>query len=257
MRLFNFNKKKKHKNLSENSNRINIAGINNSISCNKINVNVNGNNNLINADDDITVAKIPQTLISVIGNNNNVVIKRGVKISNNFTLQIVGDNNNIDIDENVLIVDNLLVQIIEKCNNAKISIGKNTTFWNTTIQSNDINSSVVIGEDCMFSYNTSVLNCDGHAIFQNGILINQGKELIIGNHCWIGYNSTVYKNAILPNNVIVARNALVTSSLKSNKDNIVVGGIPARIIKENVTWDRSTPNEVIRQAQESLNDTIQ
>lgn len=50
----------------------------------------------------------------------------------------------------------------------------------------------------------------------------------IGNDVWIGANCTVLPGVTIGNNVIVAAGAVVT---KDVKDNCIVGGVPARIVK--------------------------
>lgn len=93
----------------------------------------------------------------------------------------------------------------------------------------------------MFAYNTLVYNTDGHSIFQNEKLINQAKKLIIGDHVWLGMDSCVLKNSYIPSGCIVGKSAVVAK--KFEKENVVIAGNPAKIIKENICWDRKTANE--------------
>ena len=95
----------------------------------------------------------------------------------------------------------------------------------------------------MFAYNTVVYNTDSHSIFQNGELINIAEKLTIGDHVWICENANVLKNSTVSNNSIIARNALV-SGVFSTK-NCILGGVPAKIIKENIEWDRKSVNETL------------
>ena len=53
--------------------------------------------------------------------------------------------------------------------------------------------------------------------------------MTIGNDVWIGGNVTILPGIRIGNNVVVAAGAVVT---KDVPDNVVVGGVPARIIKE-------------------------
>lgn len=55
-----------------------------------------------------------------------------------------------------------------------------------------------------------------------------GRPITIGDNCWIGANATIVGGATLGDNVVVAAGAVVN---KSFPDNVVIGGIPARIIK--------------------------
>lgn len=56
-----------------------------------------------------------------------------------------------------------------------------------------------------------------------------GKPITIGDNCWIGGSATIVPGVTLGNNVVVAAGAVVT---KSFGDNVVIGGNPAKIIKE-------------------------
>ncbi|EOJ3081127.1 DapH/DapD/GlmU-related protein, partial [Acinetobacter baumannii] len=52
----------------------------------------------------------------------------------------------------------------------------------------------------------------------------------IGDKCWIGMNSVILPGVVLGNGTIVAAGAVVTKSFKQG--NIVIAGVPAKIIKE-------------------------
>jgi maltose O-acetyltransferase len=51
----------------------------------------------------------------------------------------------------------------------------------------------------------------------------------IGNDVWIGGNVTILPGVTIGNNVVVAAGAVVT---KDVPDNSLVGGVPARLIRE-------------------------
>lgn len=52
----------------------------------------------------------------------------------------------------------------------------------------------------------------------------------IGSDCWIGANAVILPGVQLGNNVIVAAGAVVTKSFPSN---VVIAGVPAKIISKN------------------------
>lgn len=56
-----------------------------------------------------------------------------------------------------------------------------------------------------------------------------GKTITIGDNCWIGGHAVINPGVTLGDNVVVASGAVVT---KSFGDNVVIGGNPARVIKE-------------------------
>lgn len=56
-----------------------------------------------------------------------------------------------------------------------------------------------------------------------------GRPITIGDNCWIGGNVTVIGGVTLGDNVVIAAGATVTRSFG---DNVVLAGVPARVIKE-------------------------
>lgn len=56
-----------------------------------------------------------------------------------------------------------------------------------------------------------------------------GRPILIGDNCWIGANATIVGGVTLGNNVVVAAGAVVTRSFS---DNVLIGGVPAEIIKK-------------------------
>lgn len=58
----------------------------------------------------------------------------------------------------------------------------------------------------------------------------EGKDVVIGEKCWIGMNSVILPGINLGGNTIVAAGAVVTKSFPQG--NVVLAGVPAKIIKE-------------------------
>ena len=94
----------------------------------------------------------------------------------------------------------------------------------------------------MFSHGIIVRTSDAHPIYDitTKKIINKSKNIRIGNHVWIGQNATILKNVQIPDNCIIGASSLVTKSF--NKNNVIIAGSPAKIVKSNVNWDRSAIN---------------
>lgn len=58
----------------------------------------------------------------------------------------------------------------------------------------------------------------------------EGRDVIIGEKCWIGMNSIILPGVILGNGTIVAAGSVVTKSFLEG--GILIGGIPAKKIKK-------------------------
>lgn len=65
--------------------------------------------------------------------------------------------------------------------------------------------------------------------------MNPAKNVIIGDHVWIGMNVAINKGVNIGKNSIVAGNSVVTHDVP---ENVIVAGIPAVIVKKDVMWSR-------------------
>lgn len=109
---------------------------------------------------------------------------------------------------------------------------------NAKIIAIDCATKVKIGKNCMFAENVLIRTHDGHVIYSLKDLkaFNEPKDIIIGNDVWLGSDVTVLKGVSIANNTVVGTKSLVSSS--SNKENVIIAGCPAKIIKENIGWNR-------------------
>lgn len=76
---------------------------------------------------------------------------------------------------------------------------------------------------------------DSHSVLDlMGNRTNHAKDIVIGDHVWIGYRVCINKGVRIPSNCIVGTGAVVTK--KFDTENVIIAGVPAIIIKQNVTW---------------------
>ena len=95
----------------------------------------------------------------------------------------------------------------------------------------------IVGNDCLFSTEIVIRTSDSHTILnETGERINHAKDVIIGNHVWVGYRVLITKGVTLPQNCVVGTGSVVTKSI--DKSGTVIGGVPAKIVKENINWCR-------------------
>jgi acetyltransferase-like isoleucine patch superfamily enzyme len=100
---------------------------------------------------------------------------------------------------------------------------------------------IEFGNDCLLSWDILVMDTDFHKIYsiETGNQINMNKKITIGDNCWIGCRSLILKGAILPVNTIIAANSLLgNSEIPHISANAVIGGIPAKVLKQNVFWKK-------------------
>lgn len=86
--------------------------------------------------------------------------------------------------------------------------------------------SVEIGEGtiwapnvCIRTGNHGLINRDEHIC----------ESIVIGKNCWLGFGAVILPGVVLGDNVTVGANSVVTKSFEAN---VVIGGIPAKVIKQ-------------------------
>jgi len=92
-----------------------------------------------------------------------------------------------------------------------------------------------IGEDSLVGWDVTIRDTDGHDIYDinSNELLNEDKTTMIGNHVWIGAGTQIFKGVCVGDNSIIGGRSIVTRNIKENS---LVAGTPAKIIKENVYW---------------------
>lgn len=87
-----------------------------------------------------------------------------------------------------------------------------------------------IGNNCMIAPQVAIYTAT-HPINPNerNSGFEYAKSVIIGNNCWIGGHATINPGVSLGDNVVVASGSVVT---KSFGNNVIIGGNPAKVIKE-------------------------
>lgn len=94
---------------------------------------------------------------------------------------------------------------------------------------------IVIGDDCLFSWDNLIMDTDFHKINNlNGQVTNKDREIIIGNNVWLGCRCTILKGSYIGNGVVVASNSCVYGRIGGEKQ--IIGGLPLRVLKHNICW---------------------
>jgi acetyltransferase-like isoleucine patch superfamily enzyme len=171
--------------------------------------------------------------IIVRGNNNVISLDEKTKLVNQLII-IYGDNNNIEIGSNCFLKGKKIHIEGDGC---LVRVGNKTTIEYAEIAGTEEKSKIVIGKDCMLADDIDVRNGDSHSLVdkKTGKRINFAKDILIGDHVWIASHATILKGVIIGNESVVASGAVVTSSIPNNS---IYAGIPAKMIKNGITWER-------------------
>jgi len=91
---------------------------------------------------------------------------------------------------------------------------------------------IKIGNDVIIADQVTIRDSDNHNIKYEGY--EMSKPINIGNHVWIGMGAMILKGVTIGDGAIIAAGAVVTKNVPPQ---CLSGGVPARVIKENIIWD--------------------
>ena len=112
-------------------------------------------------------------------------------------------------------------------NNAKLKLGSGYINCNSEIR---CFNSITIGENVAIAKEVIIRDSDLHKI-SNSVMTS---PIVIGNHVWIGTRAMIMKGVTIGDGAVVAAGAIVTKDVPPN---CVVAGVPAKIVKENISWE--------------------
>ena len=99
--------------------------------------------------------------------------------------------------------------------------------------------SITIGEDVAISKRAVIRDSDNHSVKYLNAEGSSGESVKtapvhIGNHVWIGMNVTILKGVTIGDGAIIAAGSVVNKDIPAN---CMAAGVPAKVIKTDVTWE--------------------
>ncbi len=164
------------------------------------------------------------------GVGNRLILRGGVYFNCEFVFY--GSNNTIELGKGCVAKN---ASFYTEDDNNAIIIADNTHFAGKIHIAVTESTKCTVGNDCLFSSEIVIRTGDSHSILNEaGERINQAKDVVIGNHVWVGYQVLITKGSRIPENCVVGTGAVVTKSI--DKSGAVIAGVPAKIIKESINW---------------------
>lgn len=200
---------------------------------NTIKKNVSGTGNKVSIP---LAAKFNECEIHIEGNNNEIEIGDCTRF-NNTRFYIKGSSNKIKIHNEVVFSRGGEFWIEDT--QCLIEIGEGSSFEDVHLAATENGSKIIIGKQCMFAYDIDLRTGDSHSIIstETNQRINYAKDIAIGDHVWIASHCSILKGVSIAENSVVATRSVVTKSFSAK--GVIIGGSPAKIIKENINWDRA------------------
>lgn len=177
-------------------------------------------------------ALLERCSITLTGAHNRLELGAGARVWD-ARIRLIGENLVCRIGARCRIRG---VNLVVEDRGSQLFIGDGTTMTQPTLVASE-GRALRIGRDCMIAYGTDVRNSDGHSLLSgDGVTrLNPAADVIIGDHVWLGINSQILKGVRIGAGAVVATRSLVRQDVPPR---VVVGGVPARVLREDVTWDR-------------------
>ncbi|SER35078.1 Acetyltransferase (isoleucine patch superfamily) [Azotobacter beijerinckii] len=134
-------------------------------------------------------------------------------------------------------IKNLTIQAFDQKN--AIYIGAGTTINSCNFLTQGDNTYIFIGHDCMFSTNVHIRTSDSHSLFSysSGDRFNPDMSVSLGDHVWVGRHVTINKGSQIADDTIIGQHAVISGTTDAS---CCYAGIPAKLVKQDVTWDRTS-----------------
>ena len=91
--------------------------------------------------------------------------------------------------------------------------------------------SVSIGDHTLIAWDCCIMDRDYHKM---GGEVEQLRPVVIGSHVWIGCHVLIMKGVTIGDGAVIAAGSVVTKDVPAGA---LVGGNPAKVIKEQVVWN--------------------
>lgn len=120
--------------------------------------------------------------------------------------------------------------------------------------------SVTFHKNVLISWEVQIVDTDFHYIISNDVIDDNCGEVEIFDDVWIGSRCSILKKTILPKNSIIGSNSLCSGNyFEKYGDSIILVGLPAKMIKKNVSYlkDKRKEMELFEYFNSNKNQKIQ
>lgn len=168
----------------------------------------------------------------------NVDRSAKIEVSDSFRFNISWDGHRQPFSGSFCLARNaaLKVSCFRAYNGCRIAVNENAelTLGNSMMNMNSSITcfcSIQIGDDVLISENVAIRDSDNHHLLGSVVTA----PIVICDHVWIGMNSTILKGVTIGEGAVIAAGAVVTHDVPPHT---LVGGVPARVIRENIQFER-------------------
>ncbi|MNX45579.1 putative lipopolysaccharide biosynthesis O-acetyl transferase WbbJ [compost metagenome] len=98
---------------------------------------------------------------------------------------------------------------------------------------------IVLGDYARFGSEAQIIDTNFHDLIdtQTGEKLQKTAPIFIGNYNFVSNRVSIMKGTQTPNFCTIASNSLCTKDYKNLGENILIGGVPAKLIRNNISRD--------------------
>ncbi|NYT79748.1 acyltransferase [Alcaligenaceae bacterium] len=176
-----------------------------------------------------------EVMVNFKGRNNALKVDSAARI-NLLEAAFDSDNGYVEIGSCNIMKKGLLAHIRIGLDSS-VRIGNNVTCTSRCMISAVERSHITIGDECMISSSNEIKTDDSHPIFDvtTGKRLNMPRDIVIGNHVWLARRAVVLGGSSIGDGSVIGYSAVAKGSIPNN---CIAVGVPARVIKRNIAWER-------------------
>lgn len=98
---------------------------------------------------------------------------------------------------------------------------------------------IILGDYARFGSEAQIIDTNFHDLIDTltGAKLQKSAPIFIGNYNFVSNRVSIMKGTQTPNFCIIASNSLCTKDYKTLGGNILIGGVPAKLIRNNISRD--------------------
>lgn len=177
------------------------------------------------------IPNLKNSQINFNGKNNILVCENDVNLFNS-RIDFNGDNSVLYLSSNSF---DYFFNVSLNGNNV-CYLGKNNYFNGKSTFVLSESKNIIVGKDCLFSYDISVRVSDVHLIYhaKSKERLNYSKSIYIGDHVWLGQNAMILKGTQIGSGAMIGAGSTVSNKIIPS--NTTFAGSPPKLIHKDTFW---------------------
>lgn len=146
-----------------------------------------------------------------------------------------GSSNNVSIDGNVVVSGRVCIGY-----NANVIVGKGAKliFGGENYINHDskifAHDEIILEYGSRVGWNSQICDTAFHYISVDNVVSRKTKPIYIGREAWVSSYCNVGRGSVLPDHSILSTCSLLNKDFSESGTNLLIAGIPAKVIKTNV-----------------------